>query len=123
MKPFNLQKALAGEPVVFGNGKECLEIKQFKNGVVVSLDEFDVLRKHEKDGALYALSPSDISNYSLFMAEKPKVKKEGWVNVYREGGLFPYNTSRVYFEEQSAIESAIATNHIATIKIEWEEEE
>ena len=53
---------------------------------------------------------------------KPKVKREGWINVYRNRG-----TSFVYETKEDAIEWVTNTNgsldelYITTIRIEWEE--
>ena len=52
--------------------------------------------------------------FDLFFAPK---KHEGWVNVYKIGGL---SCGRVFDSEEKARQNADDTA-IATVKIEWEE--
>lgn len=117
MKPFDLQKALAGEPVVTRDGrpvkiaginpdaKDLYKVVGWLDGITAGwcIDGKDYL-----DGQ----NPKD-----LFMATKT-VKKEGWVNLYkggqhRHGSIFSTeDEAKKYAHEQC----------IATVKIEWEEE-
>jgi len=72
----------------------------------------------------------DNSNPTLFWDEikftiptrpKRKVKKEGWINIYKIGEL-PSIASVIYSTEEIAISNKIENNSL-TAKIEWEEEE
>jgi hypothetical protein len=80
MKPFDLQKALAGEPVVTREGKKVSEFYQFKT-IDSQFDLFGiingVLHGFDKYGRYMAIEQSE---YDLFMEEP-----ERWVNVYWSG--------------------------------------
>lgn len=57
------------------------------------------------------------------MAPKPKVKLEGWVNIYRNNLMGALLCEGVFNSEKIATECA--NSHykaLATIRIEWEEE-
>jgi hypothetical protein len=80
MKPFDLQKALAGDPVITRDGKPVTEIHHFKTWK----DEFRVfgeirgiLRKFKEDGRFVLNSDSDMD---LFMAETSETGF--WINVF-----------------------------------------
>lgn len=74
MKPFDLEKALAGEPVITKEGKE-----------VTQLTYFDTIERHclygVVDGEVYSwnIDGKIFIDPDLFMA--PKIKKR-WVNLY-----------------------------------------
>jgi hypothetical protein len=131
MKPFNLEKALAGEPVVTRDGRpvkiagynpdaeETHRVMGWINGCPFSW------------GADGYYNPSkQPCSLDLFMAEKPKVKKEGWVNVYRTPQWIISTSSdvhadsgHVYKDKETAIENGGKFGtYIDTAKIEWEEE-
>ena len=123
MLKFDLQKALSGEPLVYGNGEEVVDFKQFANGELVSLTKNDNYIRHEIDGTHKALL-ADKQTKSLFMAEKPKVKKEGWINVWKDKYIFTKNYVGSIFETKEDAENQVKLWHrkAATIKIEWEVE-
>ena len=113
-KPFDLERALAGDKVVTRDGREVTEIHQFKTlynkintvAVVISGNIYLFTEKGE-----YNVNRS--SGYDLFMAPKTN-KFEAWVNVYSYGiACVTYNS------EREAIDCA-GTNYIKTIKIETE---
>ena len=121
MKPFDLEKALAGEPVVTRDGKPVSHITKFpaKNSrwqLCAVVDGF--IEPFSEDGMHIFLRPQD-----LFMVENPKVKKEGWINVYKHKSLelIAECGGGVYCNEEKAKKSAASTC-IATVKIEWEED-
>lgn len=74
MKPFNLEKALAGDPVVTRGGQKITEIRYFNKR-----DKYKLLALSE-DGDLLAYDDKGIfchqtqPHYDLFMAPKPKKK-------------------------------------------------
>jgi len=84
MKPFNLERALAGEPVITRNGKKVTELLLFKSGKLIQ-PLFGIIEGEEgyfcfnKDG-MYNISSTEAS-YDLFMALE---KKSVWVNVYED---------------------------------------
>ena len=123
MKPFDLQKALAGEPVVTRDGREVTQVTSFNAKSAFCLAAV-------VDGAIVNFtwngkhSLSSESNHDLFMVAKT-VKKEGWVNVYTPdvGYTQVARTSHVYETEREARSSIVPLGiYIATVKIEWEEE-
>lgn len=76
MKPFDLQKAMAGEPVVTRDGREVLDLHYFKEAG----DDGQCIAYHAKDSPLRATYISgncfkngDHSDGDLFMA--PKTEK------------------------------------------------
>ena len=123
MKPFNLEKALAGEPVVTRDGR-TVKIAGYNPDAEPSYQlagwKGGLLHAWDVDGT-YNTSKSECF-LDLFMAENPKVKKEGWVNVYPPE--YPFQScivSNGYISEEDA--KKLASKHIlATVKIEWEEE-
>jgi len=125
MKPFDLEKALAGEPVVTKNGligkvETSFTVKAGKRLVVTFQDGEDYDIYHHNGTHIHNLGGSE-----LFMAEKPKVKKEGWVNVYRSGiSENGYITAYKVFESQSDANNNITSSYsyVGSFKIEWEEE-
>jgi hypothetical protein len=124
MQPFDLQKALLGEPLVYGYGEEVVDLKQFANGELISLAKNGTYRRHKLDGTTIVAIPSYEAEFSLFMAEKPKVKKEGWINVWKDKYIFTKNYVGSIFETKEDAENQVKLWHrkSATIKIEWEEE-
>lgn len=114
MKPFDLEKALAGEPVVTRDGRP-VKIAGYNPDAddyakIVGWVDGDT-KSWDSNGEYFIAK----SNTDLFMAEKPKVKKEGWVNVYPDDDVFMYPS----LEEA---EDAKGSKRVACIKIEWEEE-
>jgi hypothetical protein len=82
MKEFNLERALAGEPVITRNGKKVTELHLFKNEALIQPlygtiegDE-DVLQWT----TFGIFNPVKETSWDLFMAEQ---KKSIWVNVYK----------------------------------------
>lgn len=55
---------------------------------------------------------------------KPKiVKREGWVNIYRAHGCEIPSAATVHATEGLAKTYAVSDGLVATVKVEWEEEE
>ena len=81
MKPFNLEAAKAGAPLVTCNGRPAKFIAhvaeaQPSQRLVVLIDG-GVYTKFESGG--YSKNPAHVSSYDLFMAP---VKRTVWVNLY-----------------------------------------
>ena len=113
-KPFDLERALAGDKVVTRGGIEVEQITQFE-----AIDKFCIYAA--VNGSIESFLPTgayagDTSNYDLFMA--PKIKKfEAWVNVYSWG------ISCVTYGTEDGAKDGIKDNiehYIKTIKIETE---
>ena len=116
MKPFNLEKALAGEPVVNGRGVKVTEIVYFNTvdqrlspPVIAILD--GVSRGFTIDGIHYEGHPNE--SIDLFMDEN-----ELWVNVYYSKAQDHVWVSIHYISEQEAKQNIITTSsYQTTIKI------
>lgn len=116
MKPFDLQKALAGDPVVTRDGRKVTEVVHMKTA-----------RENESivfvaSGLCYATHLNGIidtfdSANDLFMAPKI-VKKEGWINIYKDS----YSANRIYPSKEEA-DFFQDQERVSCIKIKWEEQE
>ena len=124
MKPFDLEKALAGEPVVTRDGRPA-KIGGYNPGAddaQAILGWIGAFGMSWYKNGFYVAQQGQHPN-DILMAEKPKVKKEGWVNVYRKRDSIDTfaHLSNVYFYKEAAERDATSVC-IATVKIEWEEE-
>lgn len=119
MKKFNLDAALKGEPVCTRGGLNVIDTHFLKSvDRIVGVCD-NTISYWNLDGSYY----TDYEHhFDLFMAEKPKVKKEGWVTLVKcnDGGV---SSIGVYNTQEYAIRDNRSENIVATIKIEWEEEE
>ena len=120
MKPFNLEQALAGAPVVCRKGYPIVEIKYLQTSCQLA-----VVRKEPDDKLISYFVPcdgklGDTIEYAtdLFMAP---IKKEGWINIYHKQSdlVIALTGENVYSTEKEALDSRYL-DCIATIKIEWE---
>lgn len=114
MEPFDLERALAGEPVVTRDGREVTEIHFFKTDqgdypLIAVIDENQ--EAFTKDG-FFASSREECES-DLFM--KPKVV-EGWINVYQEGDSIWTSFAHESEERAKQTIGKFAT-YIKTIKI------
>lgn len=120
MKQFNLEEYLKNpsRKVVtrFGNKVRIICTDAKCDHPVVALVEgrfsdYESIGRYTKDGRYYA---NETTMSDLFFAPE---KHEGWVNVYRIGGL---GCRCIFDSEEEARQNADKTA-IATVKIEWEE--
>lgn len=117
MKPFDLVKALAGDPVITRDGRKVTEVVRMKTA-------------REKESVIFVAGElcyatqsngridDTYDSYSdLFMTPKI-VKKEGWINIYKYSypgnTIYPSKLEADFFQDQE---------RVACIKIEWEEEQ
>jgi hypothetical protein len=102
--PFNLERALAGDPVVYRDGTPVIEVTRFKSGnvlkPVISLANRGVTVSHYETGTVYV---AVASGHDLFMAAKTKTKKV-WVNLY--GDMYRINSGSAVYETKSEAESS-----------------
>lgn len=116
MKPFNLEQALAGAPVITREGRNVVRIfyaeEACENSQVICVFETETVFHYYKDGAYTNSS----SVHELVMAPQ---KKEGWINVYNVHSL-DVTGKNIYPTEEAALANK-GFDCIATIKIEWEE--
>jgi len=103
MKPFDLERALAGDPVVTRGGKEVQQIvhlhacnRVFNVFAVVNGETytFNIEGKYSAGHVFKSICPLG-SDMDLFMAPK---KRTVWVNLYPKGG----GTFYYYNDEQAA---------------------
>lgn len=111
-KPFDLERALAGDSVVTIKGVPVTEIHYLKT----LPDGFPVVAVIE--GSVFRLTTEGRSLYGVdkdFLLMAPKTKRfEAWVNVYIYGfACVTYNTKK-------EAEECTGEGHIKTIKIETE---
>jgi hypothetical protein len=120
MRPFNLQEALAGKPVVTREGKPAIGLHVFPDARyqgIHAVVEKEVVSFSENGQYWNNGTPN---KYDLFMASE---KKEGWVNVYR---YVPRLGRSIHATKEEALRALDAEPHwkeeyIATTHIEWEE--
>ena len=118
MKPFNLEQARQGKPVVTREGLEVkilifdLNHETYKIGGVFDNRE---LATWTNEGEF---KKGDDTLLDLFMNSE---KKEGWINLYRDhmGIVLPGVVCATEADSKSKIRPGDA--YITTIKVEWEE--
>jgi hypothetical protein len=118
MKPFNLEEALAGKPVVTRAGKPVTQLTLFNSsnnyplhGVIDGYIEAWTQQGNFNDSQ--ARSGND-----LFMVP---VKRDGWINILRNQSDGALIAGARVFEAREQAGAAIYGDgrHVATIKIEW----
>lgn len=100
-KPFDLQKALAGEKVVNRSGKEIKGINWTKYPIEDAYRDTYTLRGKLVDGT--------DSLYDLFMAPKTKTV---WINIYKR------HNSPYHLTEEEAVIFRFREDYIKTISVE-----
>lgn len=117
MKPFNLEEALAGKPVVTRDGRP-VKIGGYNPDGCLSVKLIGWVGKNFcswlPDGTSSCF-PVD-SCLDLFMASE---KKKGWVNIYP--GRSNWMGIAHIFETEALAMNNKAEGCIATVRIEWEE--
>ena len=137
MRPFNLEKAADGEPVMTKSGLPariiCVDANNPWKGIdeklcVIALVEeggLEQTRRYNEKGEHRGIKKSCsgdavITNYPDLDLVMRTEKHEGWVNVYacpdeHQTGVIIYQTP------ECARENAAAEDYVDTVKIEWEE--
>lgn len=120
MKQFNLEEYLKNpsKKVVTRNGRNARIIctdKKGANSIVANVTKYDGVTEEVFTYTKNGESIRGITTkYDLFFAPE---KHEGWVNVYRIGGL----GCRCIFDSEEKARQCADEGAIATVKIEWEE--
>jgi len=114
MKPFDLEKAKAGEPVVTRDGRPvrivCSDLKSEEPVVgIVDYGSFEKVFCFSLAGVYEGFTPPNARD--LFMAS---VKKEAWLNIYPDFMVNAHPT-----KEDAKLCADI--DRVACIHIEWEE--
>ena len=129
LKPFDIQKAKEGKPVCTRDGHKARIICFDYNGEtgdypIVALVHYNKgnkcyerVLKYTSDGLFNKYGDCQHDDDLMMLPEK----KEGWVNIYNDGGT--YYSKYIYKTEKEATGQAdtISPNHVATVKIEWYE--
>ena len=123
MKKFNLEEAKAGKPIQSRDGcRVTMLATDIKNkyplATVKHTSEMDVLQTQCEDGYFY--KDKSESMHDLFMAP---VKKEGWVNIYRDTCGAKVTGRSIHESEECAkeVNGVSLSNYVTTAKVEWEE--
>jgi len=119
MKPFDLQKALDGEPVVTRDGRKVLKLIDGRHESAKTewvffalIDGVEMWRLHDKRGRYSQYEETD---KDLFMADP--VMFEGWVNVYRQPLGNGYWIQSKMFASEKEAKGFAGDHHHLTIKI------
>ena len=117
MKPFNLERALAGDPVVTRDGRPVTQLASFKakgqNTLYGVIDGYVGSWTPEGRWSVDVELPND-----LFMAP---TKRGGWMNVYTRGNdHYVARGGDIYESEERADKHAVP-KRIACVYVEWEE--
>ena len=125
MKQFNLEEYLKNpsQKVITRDGREvriiCTDAKGDEPIIALvynNIREEENVYTYNRDGYFYKNNDSCLD---LFFAP---VKREGWVNLYKDrNGAYPSN---FIFETEKRAKEVIGEKHttyLTTIKIEWEE--
>lgn len=122
MKPFDIELAKAGHPVCTRDGKPvriiCYDRKNTKYHIMALIDKGDSedIVSYIRQGTFYSNGKEHKND--LFMAA---VKKEGWINLYTNGGRAFTRYNDIYPTEEDALNNKRPEDYLTTIKIKWEE--
>ena len=131
MKKFNLDEYLKNpsQKVVTRDGRTvriiCTDFQSDKPIIGLVKDKEENKERaynFSEDGKQYPTEDVVESNLDLFFVP---IKKEGWVNVYKDN-ITTFTSSHIHTTEKQAQEEASESlkeygKFIATVKIEWEE--
>jgi hypothetical protein len=97
-KPFDLERALAGDPVVTREGRTVTQLVKFDVGGAIDV-VYGVFDGHISSWSVNGRYWSDCeSKHDIFMAPK---KRTVWVNLYGDGLCYRYD-SKAEADEASA---------------------
>lgn len=117
LKPFSLEAAKAGTPVCTRDGRKariiCFDAKGEHPIIALVTDGVqESPYNYTKEGYYHTEGVETMADL-MMLSEK----KEGWVNVYKDGLL----GARVYKTRKEAYDIASPCDYVDTVKIEWEE--
>ena len=119
MKPFDLEKAIAGHPLVTRDGRKVLDFHYFKAAEIefpiYALLEKGVVESYKINGMNLQESAS---HYDLLLAP---LKKTYWVNVYRYGSEIQMGGSVYDCEQKANDANDNSREKLKTISFEIEE--
>ena len=123
MKEFNLEEYLKNpsQKIVTRDGRDvriiCTDMKSIYKIVGLVYDkkaDTESLLIYKENGKYYF----EKSTNDLFFAP---IKREGWVNIYKDPDGYPPRTGNIYETKEEATIKKDNTNYVTTTKIEWEE--
>jgi inorganic pyrophosphatase len=116
MKPFNLEEAISGKPLITRNGRKVLKFHYFDlegmdECIVAVIEGFKSIYVFHKNGR-YFKDEEDIND--LCMAEP-----ETWINVYYSKTQDKIYNSVKYNSEEEAKENIVTTmsSYLTTVQI------
>lgn len=116
LKPFNLERVLAGDKVVTRDGEEVTELHFFKT---IS-HNYPITAIIREEGYTFTVNGESfvnkITDEDLFMAP---TKKTGWINIYNNMRGNSYCS--IYPKKEEAIKHCDWKHLADCIQIEWEE--
>lgn len=118
MKPFSLEEYLKNpsKKVVTRDGRSvriyCTNFTRAQN-IIAQIEGNDFSASYRKDGIFIN---GFESNCDLFFAPE---KREGWINIYKQGNLRISDLG--VWETKEIAKKWSNENCVATVKIEWEE--
>ena len=117
LKPFDIQKAREGKPVCTRGGRKARIIYFNAKGdypivALIETENGERVGQYMIDGHCTDII-SQCCDDLMMLPEK----KEGWVNVYKDGLL----GARVYKTRKEAYDIANPCDYVDTVKISWEE--
>lgn len=124
MKPFNLEEAKAGRPVITRWGRE-VEIISFDGRgeypVLGYIEQQNIIKAWTKDGHYLSSCVEDKNALDLFMKETI-IEHEGWIwaKALSTGKII--TSSNVYETEEQAFINKIICHGTAVVKIKFKEE-
>ena len=108
MRPFNLEAALAGEPVMLGSGEEVHYVGE-NNGHLIVVHDW----KGEKRPGAFTRGGVHTQAPTLYLVMKPK-KRTLWINVYdaldTSTQAYPYRT----MEEADRIHGMVSRERVGS---------
>lgn len=125
MKQFNLEEYLKdpNKKVVTRDGRNVRILCTDRKGTEYSVVALCTMSKGSEDCYFYFSSGkmylSSDSCLDLFFAPE---KKEGYINLYRDGDDYYTGGTEIYSSEAEAVSHATKKfGYVKTVKVEWEE--
>lgn len=121
LKPFDLEAAKAGAPVVTRDGKPvrivCFDAKGSQPLLgLIEWGRDEMACRYSANGEYLNGKSND---HNLVM--KATVKRNGWLNLYRIGGMVrAADGGCIYKTKADALDNR-AADYVATVPVEWEE--
>lgn len=125
MKPFNLDLAKSGVPIVTRDGRPARFVAHLPEVHAITARVIFVAQRADGLWELYDCCESgswvknEESRHDLFHLSE---KKSGWINLYRINSTGAYTSSTIYNSKEGAeAQGKPGNSYITTIQINWEE--